>query len=1166
MCGGKGLFQVEDLPVGPRWFCTEKHFAEYAGLPVKESGYYGFEAEGELERKYFARFGDQRGGKEWGEYTFTWFNDVGDWKPIDKDTTGWDEDDYEEFRENTEYDLVNQMLENPKSSLYGKIENNTTYAQEEEFDTTYKVLNEDGEVEWLNLLISWEEPANVEQRIKYYDREPLYRLEFLGESFEAECVGCNVSSDLDNCTTCHAPVCFGCTSSHTNGKEFLCPNCVKGKTQKVIGGLKYHKAESYSAESKTKDDMLKIIQKRLSDAGYDGFPLGPLYVAGYGGYFDIDTSEERDVNGNFIYRLKLYFSRDEYENIEKEKGFEMKVQDALMKTGILKGKEVGENGFHKSLSSLHKFHHKYNISHNVWINGFYKDTVKGKVPNNMTETKSCSHDNLGIKTMEQLNGELLLTLVCDACGKRTSTSAPIESGAWDAESFEAKETIEQQVMRWSNQPYYSTAHTQAPTVIMHPKKCNHFKTLMPTKARKWQDWGTPIWDNLHFYETIEEMFIDQFNYLADSQWEGMHEEGQEETLAQYNSIKTIGDARKFLRNYGFKLDFAPCFRKERDYDSKALNALPINIHKDYNYYKDNVLFHAETKKLPPVEKAIDTGIASGATMEGLETLLAAEGSLSKCHICYVGDDDVEIDECRVCKNGFCRRCRGCPSCEFICEDCEGKCPYHKSPQEIAEYDLQNEYISKPHSYTHNVDKFGIPKKCEYYWKQGEICYGCQAQYPNHLLSTDQSLKERYEMYVVWKNANRNREQFIGRAETLLAAEDDGIGSDIRIKFLNEYFAKLKAKDEELAKQIEYRIKNEMMNESKPSIEPKIIEAGFDPEIITEWIEWYAVGLPEYQIFEMCRSCEGDGEVMIEGSYWGGDRYDPPEADFKTCDDCLGSGLIDPSDYMYGGDDEIEYMAEDENGMRILDIEDFNKIADAIQATGQPVTVLLDPNGGRRNTIDIIVGMDAPQSIRNAIRGVMEDLGYRGYSIVGNTSILERREYSEIRRVNGGHKHYRAETLLAAEWADEHPCEHCGSTDIDYGNNWKCHDCGRYAAESFNATSKGFDGGFRCGDCDKTYLYHNDAKHGGCEKARRWYDEDVGESCDCMEDAEQSAEICCMEAESYSAESDELEESKKRTKMSMIRTGLAITTFGIVIWNLWTNKKQEKDISDIMDLI
>ena len=35
------------------------------------------------------------------------------------------------------------------------------------------------------------------------------------------------------------------------------------------------------------------------------------------------------------------------------------------------------------------------------------------------------------------------------------------------------------------------------------------------------------------------------------------------------------------------------------------------------------------ESLASVEKAIDTGIASGATMEGLETLLAAEGILCK---------------------------------------------------------------------------------------------------------------------------------------------------------------------------------------------------------------------------------------------------------------------------------------------------------------------------------------------------------------------------------------------------------------------------------------------------------------------------------------------------------------------------------------------------------
>ena len=63
--------------------------------------------------------------------------------------------------------------------------------------------------------------------------------------------------------------------------------------------------------------------------------------------------------------------------------------------------------------------------------------------------------------------------------------------------------------------------------------------------------------------------------------------------------------------------------------------------------------------------------------------------------------------------------------------------------------------------------------------------------------------------------------------------------------------------------------------------------------------------------------------------------------------------------------------------------------------------------------------------------------------------------------------------------------------------------------------------------------------------------------------------CCECSHNQAAESNgdkQLEESIKRTKMSAIRTGLAITTFGIVLWNLWTNKKQEKQISDIMGLV
>jgi len=132
--------------------------------------------------------------------------------------------------------------------------------------------------------------------------------------------------------------------------------------------------------------------------------------------------------------------------------------------------------------------------------------------------------------------------------------------------------------------------------------------------------------------------------------------------------------------------------------------------------------------------------------------------------------------------------------------------------------------------------------------------------------------------------------------------------DERTKFLKEYFATLKAKDMELAKEIEYRIKNEMMNDERPSLEPKIIEAGFDPEIITEWVEYYAIELPEYDVFEMCGSCEGEGWRLT--SYTPATRWDPADGDGEDCGECGGSGKIDPSNYMYFDDKgDIQYEAE-----------------------------------------------------------------------------------------------------------------------------------------------------------------------------------------------------------------------------------------------------------------
>ena len=95
------------------------------------------------------------------------------------------------------------------------------------------------------------------------------------------------------------------------------------------------------------------------------------------------------------------------------------------------------------------------------------------------------------------------------------------------------------------------------------------------------------------------------------------------------------------------------------------------------------------------------------------------------------------------------------------------------------------------------------------------------------------------------------------------------------------------------------------------------------------------------------------------------------------------------------------------GNENIDVEDFDRVVQAISQTNHPVTVLLTPIFGK-NEIEIIVGNDAPDPIVDDMFNIIADLGYkRGeYSIVGDTSSLSRREYSQIRRINGGHKDYQ----------------------------------------------------------------------------------------------------------------------------------------------------------------
>jgi len=195
-----------------------------------------------------------------------------------------------------------------------------------------------------------------------------------------------------------------------------------------------------------------------------------------------------------------------------------------------------------------------------------------------------------------------------------------------AETFESKGYS-------PDKPYYATHHWDAPTTIMHPVHCGHYEMVMDGSG-KWYMGG--------FYDTIEEMFTDIFGWHMDSQIDGILEilnsEHGQEIKRQYQAIKNIGDARKFAKKYfDFKLDFAPCFRKQADYDAKALNALPITVSPIYEQYE------AET--------------------------FEAQRVIYTCDSCGMSGD-WDLDYCSHCDMDFCDSCDhfGDFTLRGVCED------------------------------------------------------------------------------------------------------------------------------------------------------------------------------------------------------------------------------------------------------------------------------------------------------------------------------------------------------------------------------------------------------------------------------------------------------------------------------------------------------------------
>jgi len=96
-------------------------------------------------------------------------------------------------------------------------------------------------------------------------------------------------------------------------------------------------------------------------------------------------------------------------------------------------------------------------------------------------------------------------------------------------------------------------------------------------------------------------------------------------------------------------------------------------------------------------------------------------------------------------------------------------------------------------------------------------------------------------------------------------------------------------------------------------------------------------------------------------------------------------------------------------------EDFDKVVKILSKSKYPFTIMLVP---KWDEIDIITGQDSPDEIVDDISQRLDSTGLNwggnsGITISGDSSNYSRREYSDIFKVNGGHKDYYEESYASS---------------------------------------------------------------------------------------------------------------------------------------------------------
>jgi hypothetical protein len=1108
----------------------------------------GHDAEGELEREYFTWFGDKRGGKEWGEYTFTWLNNVGDWKPIEEDTDGWDDWDYADFREQKEYEFVNDMLNDNDSRLYRWVAKNM-FGDEETFFTNYKVLNEDGEEDELDLIISWGEPKDVQQKIQYYEKEPLHKLEFLGEGTLEPCpheLGIrreevnwegdgtvHVTVECDDCWTSgegHAVIEFedgerwkdemaaeskklppvekaidtGIASGATmEGLETLlaaedenatlCPHCEDAEATEICewcNGKECKECfQEHMVECNHCDGEGEIPRSWVSDSG-DRWSPPSLDVTAWE---MCDYCNEGQVCGD----------EDIAEFSWDAESFSADEQKACHRCG-----NTEKDG-------------------KLWWVGSRKGFVCGDCSNGGKKyraesfsAKDCDHDKYNVISASEIVGGRRMSVVCVMCdtrgvGEYQYVSSPLDERPHDltlkevldvkwlaAESFSAEYSMYEVVM-------FDDLNKYRDTLSMHD-------TLEEAKAAAQKHSETihspiyvieyPIDDD--DYETVAKMMKNQgmvVHYIDKYEAESFSADFRHHDLPEYEDEDEDGNpvVRKIKRQHS-GVGFKNLKRENPEIHRLKIGGWTSNKYVKVKETHDPMLVClkcGEMKEANYPWGCFDKHGKNGFAHYGFGRI---KGFTEDGHIVWKGGcgyGGINADTRSQSDIAWFKDLHECKEAESKPPDTDYKC------------DKCKEWM--------NSDFVRVCSKCSIW-----VCDTCSS------------------------GGGPDKDFTCGEGE----GEDVDTCSDCRPPIMSH-------KD--------YMEKMGKRGLGAESFSAATIVCDYCGQEKSDCVRIQEKEYPDLQCCKSCYEVYGAESFAAEsfivyGEYKNGQRIKLGQSATargakRIMNNKVKAGVLNFEKYeTYGFENANNYF--------------FNQ--DAYTAESYST------KSGRIEGIEGLL-LKYPMQFAVLMRGVPGNYSATCGGCDGYLGEYEKLWFDDENRT-GGCPHCMtvfATNFLIAGYEDEEVLEE------RLRNRFPRH---FLDAESFSAESDELEE--RCKTCEEMMVDCDcwnpttaeqgsqivgfcENKEGFCFTNERTY---VCDKCNhCYVGCEDrdgnipDAGCKCLYAFGRliaSAESDELEESKKRTKMSAIRTGLAITTFGIVMWNLWTNKKQEKDIADIMDLV